>query len=497
MLLYSSNCTYVKIQIIFILKGQIIYILNPLSKKPLYLQLYDAIKNDIVSHYTIGQKLHSIRKVASLYNLSKNTVESAYAQLYAEGYIDSRAKSGYYVSELFFDTFKESESSATNRAEIKPSSPTLKEERSNKSYRYDFFPAQLHTKDFPLKLWKRLYSKVVNTEADFGSYSDGQGILELRKEIATYLQDSRGVICCAENIIITHGFIDSMELIAKFGRERYKIFAQEIPGYHIAHKVFGSYGYEVQNIGVDENGLNIEELMQSDAEVLYITPSHQYPTGATMPVENRLKIIQLMQERGGLIIEDDYDSELTYYNRPIPSLQGLDDKGESVAYLGTFAKALSPTLRVGYMVMPSWFMEAYKKSYDAHFSRVSLTTQLTLSAFMREGHWSSQIRRARILNKRKHKVMKNSLNRYLGSSFKIIAEGAGLAILIVPVKPHFDWEKLKRVAEEENIAIYLSKERSGGEFEAIRMGFGGFKIDEIDEAIAAFSRVWSKANEVQ
>ncbi len=453
------------------------YILDAKSKPPLHIQLYQAIKEDIVTNYQVGDKLPSIRKVASLYNLSKNTVESAYSQLYAEGYVESRAKSGYYVSELFFDSFHE-EDTTSHTTNTTP-----------KAYKYDFFPAQLHKEDFPLKTWKRLFNKVITHETDFGSYPTGQGELTLRESIANYLQSSRGVVCDAENIIITHGFIDSMELIAKLAKTRYKHFAQEIPGYHIAHKVFDAYGYSINPIGVDAQGLCIEELQQSQAQIVYITPSHQYPTGATMPVANRLKLIAHMQSIGGLIIEDDYDSELAYYNRPIPSLQGLD-KGECVAYLGTFAKALSPSIRVGYMVLPSWLMKLYKQSYDAHFARVSLSTQLTLATFMQEGHWDRHIRRIRILNKKKHQAMKDALSKHLGNTCNIVAQGAGLAILIVPTSLHFDWEKLKILAEKNNIAIYLAKERSGGEFEAVRMGFGGFRLEEIDMAVEEFAKYW-------
>ena len=453
------------------------YILDAKSKTPLHIQLYQAIKEDIVSNYQVGDKLPSIRKVASLYNLSKNTVESAYSQLYAEGYVESRAKSGYYVSELFFDSFR------TKHLIQNSNKPTPK------TYKYDFFPAQLHKEDFPLKTWKRLFNKVITQETDFGSYPTGQGELTLRDSIAHYLQKSRGVVCDAENIIITHGFIDSMELIAKLAKARYRHFAQEIPGYHIAHKVFDAYGYSIKSIGVDAQGLCIEELQQSQAQIVYITPSHQYPTGATMPVANRLKLIAYMQSIEGLIIEDDYDSELAYYNRPIPSLQGLD-KGECVAYLGTFAKALSPSIRVGYMVLPSWMIKLYNQSYDTHFARVSLTTQLTLATFMQEGHWDRHIRRIRILNKKKHQTMKDALTKYLGDTCNIVAQGAGLAILIVPSAPQFNWGKLKVLAEKNNIDIYLAKERSGGEFEALRMGFGGFRLEEIDEAVKAFSAIW-------
>ena len=458
------------------------YILDKNRKTPLHKQLYSAIKDDIIDHYSVGDKLPSIRKLASTYNLSKTTVESAYSQLYAEGYVESHAKSGYYVSELFLDSYK------------KDTVPTYKTKTNtiDKTYLYDFFPARLHKEDFPLKLWKRLYSKVIDEKVDFGAYPDGQGELTLRVQIVSYLQSSRGVVCDAENIIVTHGFSDSIELLAKLIQTHYNHFAQEIPGYHIAYKVFHSYKYEVDSIGVDKNGLIIDQLKKSKAQVVYITPSHQYPTGATMPVSNRLKLINYMQSINGLIIEDDYDSELAYTNRPIPSLQGLDN-GETVAYLGTFAKALSPALRVGYMVLPSWIMKLYKESYDAHFSRVSLTTQLTLAAFMQEGHWDRHIRRIRILNKKKHQAMKEALEKHIGDSYTIVAEGAGLAILIIPIRTNFDWEKLKALAEESHIAIYLANARSGGEFEAVRMGFGGFSLDKIDGAVEAFAKVWHKS----
>jgi len=453
------------------------YLLDEKSKKPLHIQLYEAMKEDIISNHTIGDKLPSIRKVATLYNLSKTTVESAYSQLYAEGYIESRPKSGYYVCELYFDKQKKEEPTSS-KAEV-----------PKKSYRYDFFPAQLHKEDFPLKLWKRISNKVLTDTIDFGAYPDGQGEYLLRDEIAKYLRNSRGVECDAKHIIITHGFSDSMELLAKLIQKRYKHFAQEIPGYHIAHKIFDAYGYSIHPIDVDENGLDIAQLKQSQAQIVYITPTHQYPTGATMPISNRLKLIQHMQSIDGLIIEDDYDSELSYYNRPIPSLQGLG-KADNVVYLGTFAKALSPTIRVGYMVVPAWIHSRYQESYDAHFARVSLSTQLTLAHFIKDGHWERHISRIRTLNKKKHKAMKDALIKHLGKSFNIVAEGAGLAILITPSTADFDWQKLQTLAEDAHIKIYLAKERSGGDFEAIRMGFGGFRLDEIEGAVEMFSRVW-------
>ena len=455
------------------------YILNQETKIPLYIQLYKEIKNDIVSNFSVGDKLPSIRKIASTYNLSKTTVESAYKQLYAEGYIDSYPKSGYVVIDTYFDNFNTHNSITKNK------------ETKNINYKYNFFPARLSKDTFPLKLWKRLFSKAIDESLDFGAYHDGQGESGLRVEIAKYLIESRGVRCTAEQIVICSGFSDSMGLLAKLIKPKYTHFGIENPGYYIARKVFEDYGYKIDKIGVDKNGIIINELKKSKSKLVYITPSHQYPTGVSMPISNRLKLLDYMKNNDGLIIEDDYDSELTYSNRPLPSLQGLD-RFERVVYLGTFAKSLSPAIRVSYMVLPNHLLPLYKESFDAHFARVSLTTQKTLELFMSQGHWDRHLRKVRTINKKKHNLMKDLLKQKLGHTMKIVSQGGGLAILINPTVA-FDLNKLKILAEKANIKLYFAKERSGGDFEAIRMGFGGFSEDEIIEAVEAFVNIWNKS----
>jgi len=437
------------------------------------------MKEEIITNLKVGDKLPSIRKVATLYNLSKTTVESSFSQLYAEGYIESRPKSGYFVSDFYFDEIAKKE-------DIEPTATTKKT-----IYRYDFFPAQLKKEDFPLKLWKRLFTKAVNESLDFGSYHDGQGEIGLREQIANYLISSRGVKCDASQLIICAGFSDSMGLLAKLVRKDHTHFGMESPGYHIARRVFEEYGYEIEKIEVDKSGLNIEKLKRSNSKIVYITPSHQYPTGVTMPISNRLKLLEYTKNIDGLIIEDDYDSELTYRSRPIPSLQGLDNH-DSVVYLGTFAKSLSPAIRVSYMVLPKHLLSKFHQSYDAHFPRVSLTTQKTLELFISQGHWDRHVRKIRTLNKKKHNLLKGRLIKELGDTFEIVSQGGGLAILINP-SVAFDWKKFKNLAEKRSIKLYFAKERSGGEFEAIRMGFGGFSTKEIIEAVKAFSKVWHEA----
>jgi GntR family transcriptional regulator / MocR family aminotransferase len=450
------------------------YLLDANSDIPLHIQLYEALKHDITTTLAIGSKLPSIRKISQEYKISKNTVESAYNQLYAEGYIESRPKSGYYVAEANYQPFILPEPIAIN------DNPTA-------SYLYDFFPARQAKASFPLKLWKRLLSKAVDETLDLGGYPDGQGEYGLRVEIARYLTLSRGVVCDASRIVIGGAFIDSINILADLLRDTHSRFAIEDPGYAVPRTVFERFGYEVSPIAVDENGLCIDDLIRSQANAVYITPSHQYPTGAAMPITNRLKLLTWAKENDGYIIEDDYDSELTYRSRPIPSLQGLDSS-ERVIYIGTFAKALSPALRVGYIVLPAHLMDRYR-SFHGTFSRVSLMTQKTLELFMREGHWERHLRRVRNLNRKKHDLMKQMLTKYLGDSILILSEGGGLSINIRPTSD-IDYNLLRQYAEEAGIKLYFAKENSGGEWDAIRMGFGGFEMEEIELAVRAFAEIF-------
>ena len=454
------------------------YVIRQKSKIPLHVQLYNEIKKDIIENYASGDKLHSIRKIASLYNLSKSTVETAYSQLVVEGYIESYPKSGYTVTDTTLIHIKTISSNNTT-----PTPETLE-------YLYDFFPARLDKDSFPLKLWKRLFAKVIDDSLDLGGYSCGQGELGLRNEIAKYIRQFRGVNCQANQIVIGNGFSDSMGLLAKIIKPDHHSFAMEHPGYHVALKVFKSFGYKIEKIAVDKNGLRLDDLRNSQAKLVYITPSHQYPTGVSMPISNRMQLLQWAKEENGLIIEDDYDSELRYSNRPIPSLQGLDTNNR-VVYLGTFSKSLSPAIRVSYMVLPQPLIPLYQADFDFHIPRVSLMMQTTLEHFMKEGHWEKHLRKIRTLNRRKHNLMKKLLVEKLGESMKIESQGGGLAILINPTVA-FDWQLLKMLAEEHKIKLYFAKKESGDEWEAIRMGFGGLKEGEIEEAIDLFSKIWKQ-----
>lgn len=457
------------------------YVLDKETHKPLYIQLYDAIKYEILNTLSSGTKLPSVRKIAIDYKISKNTVELAYKQLYVEGYIESIPKSGYFVADT-----PQSHTFPSQRAFLptKEATPNL---------RYDFFPARLTHDTFPLKLWKRLCIKAMEGALDLGAYGDRQGDWGLRNEIAQYLIKSRGVVCDASRVVICGGFADSMTLLAALLKKEFHGIAIEEPGYPVTGQMFGDYGYAITPVAVDHNGLDIDQLEKTDAKLVYITPSHQYPTGVSMPISSRMKLLNWAKRAQGIIIEDDYDSELRYQNRPIPSLQGVDHD-DRVIYTGTFSKSLSPALRVSYLVLPQRYLETYHALCHTHHRRcsVSLLTQKTLELFMAEGHWERHLRKIRTLNRKKHDTMKEALKHTFGSMIEIISEGGGLAILIRPTQK-IDMEKLKASALAQGMRLYCASDLYGETWEAIRMGFGGLQENQIRDAIQLLKTVWLEA----
>lgn len=448
------------------------------SSIPLYLQLYEQIKMDIQNNTLAGTKLLSIRKMCQEYKLSKTTVESAYNQLYAEGYIESRPQSGFFVSEDLHKEFKQKHQEMSE------------EKISEKKYKYNFYPAQYSDDVFPKKLWAKLHNKVI-TSINLGLYPNKQGDLELRKEIKNYLASSRAVICEEEQIIVCSGFSDSMFIVATLLKEFTSFISIENPGYKVTPKVFKLFDYKINPIAITKQGIDLKELEQSKSKLVYVTPSHQYPTGVTIPISKRIKLINWAIKNNSYIIEDDYDSELSYNNRPIPSLQGINNN-ERVIYSGTFSKALSPALRISYLVLPKKLLEKYKNTFDFSFSGVPIDIQKTLEAFIKEGYWDKHIRKMRALNKKKHDLMRKAMSTYLKDTIKILREGSGLAILFKP-KVKIDWKKLELLLEKNSIKIYSIQFDTNLEDNVINLGFGCLKEEEIFPAVESFSQAWGNA----
>ena len=445
------------------------------NSTPLYIQLYEQIKDEIKTKLKAGTKLPSIRKLSTQYNLSKTTVQTAYNQLYAEGYIESKKNSGYFVCDDIIQDFQVNLNNQKDEKKLKV------------DYKIDFFPAHLAKSSFPKQTWLKLYNKVIKSDINYGAYFDKQGDLELRIEISKYLLSSRAVLSNSEQIIITSGFSDSLFIISSILKKFSNNIAIESPSYNVARKVFEISNFKINDIPINSDGLDLNLLEKTDCKALYITPSHQFPTGVTMPISNRIKLLTWAKNSDAFVIEDDYDSELSYHNRPIPSIQGLENNNNRIIYLGTFSKTLSPALRISYIVLPTSLLNLYHKIFDFRFSGVSIDIQKTLTLFLKEGYWEKHLRKIRNINRKKHDLMKEALKEFLKDEIKILREGSGLNLLIKPIV-NIDLDNLDELCKQKGVKIYFKEffelER------VIALGFGGFEEFEIRDSIKKFSEIW-------
>ena len=381
------------------------YHLDPQSKTPLYEQLYRAIRADIMSGALAGgARLPSKRKLAANLRVSQVTVETAYGQLLAEGYLVSEPRRGYFVQRQLAVPAAPSPAPAAAPAQAAPAD----------GCRYDFRTNIVDTGCFPFSVWARLSRSVLSEYSDrLLQAADPCGAIELRVQIARYLHDFRGINVSPDNILVGAGSEYLMHLVIQLlGRER--IYALENPGYRKLYQIFAANGAAVRPLPLDKSGLRADALAASDASVVYLTPSHHFPLGTVMPAARRMEILRWAAAGDRYIIEDDYDSEFRYASRPIPALGELDRAGR-VVYVNTFAKSLSPGLRIGYLVLPDALMARYRERFSLYSSTVPSFDQQTLAAFLRTGGFERHISRSRKLYQARRDALMAALDRELAA----------------------------------------------------------------------------------
>ena len=462
------------------------FILDNKSRQPLHDKIYNQIKNQILlGELPPATKLLSIKNLSMELSVSRNTVEYAYQQLHAEGYIHSKPRSGYYVSLI------ESEYMASTRPHTGMAPEKLSE--SSKSYSFNFHPACLSPDSFPVNLWRKLYIEGLKEDhKQLAFYSHPQGDYALRCEIQKYLDRSRGVSCAPEQIVVCSGLQDSLSIIAPILGESHSLFAVEDPGHFIPKSVFQNHSFALSPIPVNADGIDIDFLQKTHCTVVYVTPSHQFPLGHVMSVANRLKLIDWAETVGGVIIEDDYDSELRYLGKPIPALQGLHPQG-NIIYVGTFSKVLSPALRVSYMVLPYPILAIYHKLFSEYSTNVSLLEQRTLQKLMQQGYWERHLRKMRTVYKKKHDALIQSIHHYFGAQANIIGYGAGLHVVLELVGNSLTEEELINRAQERDVQLFpLSKTylQHNGKSPQIMLGFGSMSSNEIDQGVKLLYQAW-------
>ena len=461
------------------------FILDNQSLKPLYAQLYQQVKDKILAgNLKHGTKLPSSRRLSEDLQISRNTVDMAYQQLASEGFLLNKPKSGYYIGDLDISLIP----LVQELEQEKPKTEELRKE----NFTYDFRYGNLVPNDQLISKWQRLTNHCLREyRSQLADYLNITGERGLRKEIMKYLQDYRGVKCSLDQIIIGAGTQYSISLICQLLLNETATIAIEEPGFLWAYKVFQNYNFSIHPIELDDFGLKVEQLKAIDTKTVYVTPSHQFPTGKIMPISRRLELVEWAMSQNRLIIEDDYSCHLRYNIKPIPSLQSLCPA--QVIYLGSVSKFLFPSIRVSYLVLPEHLLTRFHEMFNGLPSVVPFLTQKTLELFMKEGNWDSYLRKTTRHYKKKHDILIESLKKEFGDIISISGTGAGLHFLIQVKWPMKEEELIARAAQVGVNILPSSKLWFGKEDEiygSILLGFGGIEAEVIPKAIQLLRQAW-------
>lgn len=436
--------------------------LDERSEQPLHRQVYAGIRAAILAgRVAPGQRLPSTRGLAERLGISRATVTLGYEQLASEGYLEAIQGSGTCVGrQLPDDLLRASAGRRTPSLRGAAWPPVLSSggaalaamvfpRLAVDELPYDFRHGRPALDAFPIAVWNRLLARHGRsrnrTLLDYEP--DPRGHDGLRAAIAGHLRQARAVQCDAEQVIITGGSQQALDLCARVLASEGEVAAMEDPGYPGASAAFLAHGLRLASLPATADGVDFAPLRHlRGVRLVYVTPSHQYPTGSVMNLSRRLELLELARQGGWRIVEDDYDSEFRYAGRPLPALQGLDAHG-SVLYVGTFSKSMFPALRIGYLVAPPDLVEVLARARWAADRQTPTREQLALEAFIREGHLERHIRRMRVLYGARREALLEALHRELGDRAAVQGEGAGLHLLVHLRTPLSDAALIGRAAE--------------------------------------------------
>ena len=456
--------------------------LDTRSRIPLYEQIYDYIKTDIQSgRIPYGEKLPSTRFLSKHLEVSRSTVELAYEQLLSEGYIESVPYKGFFVAQI------------DELYHLKKDKPQPQRERKEaRRYRYDFTPNGVDLKSFPYNVWRKLSKDILmDDRTELFRSGDSQGEYGFRSAICSYLYQARGVDCTPDQIIVGAGSDYILMLLGMILGMDHTI-AFEDPTYKQAYRMAGGMSYNCIPVSMDKNGMKVTELEKSGADIAYVTPSHQYPTGVIMPIRRRMELLKWACEaQGRYIVEDDYDSEFRYKGKPIPALKGYD-ASEKVIYLGTFSKSIAPAIRLSYMVLPKPLLEAYEQKARFVNSTVSKVDQLIVQKFIEEGYYERHLNKTRALYKSRHDVLIEEL-RPMADICTISGENAGVQLLLTFQNGMTEEELIDRAAKEDirvyGLSDYRIKENCK-EKATILLGYANLTEEQIRKAAKLLRDCW-------
>src|SRR5437868_11422571 len=466
------------------------------ASKPLYQQIYDSFRSRIIrGDLRAGDLVPSSRELARESRISRLPVLTAYAQLLAEGYFESRVGAGTFISSSLPSRSTGSLPSAARGQRLLSAQVAALPKYERPSWAESLGPFQVgqpELQKFPIEIWLRLvarYSRRMRLKAL--QYAGAMGLPELREAIATYLRTSRGVRCEAKQIMIVSGSQQALDLASRVLLEAGRAAWVEEPSYWLVHHVLKAARCRIVPVPVDAEGLNVTAgiKLNRNARAAFVAPSHQYPLGVTMSAARRLQLLEWAQRSRAWIIEDDYDSEYRYGSLPIASLQGLD-RNARVIYIGTFSKVMFPSLRLGYLVIPVDLIERFAAMRQVMDICPAHITQAVMSDFIREGHFARHVRRMLPVYAERRSVLVAELERQLGDSVTIMGDQAGMHLAIFLTRGRDD-RKIAATAARQSLWLsplsssYIGRTARHG----FVLGFGNTKANDIPQAVRRLKKL--------
>ena len=457
------------------------YAMEERGARSLYEYLYQCIRQDILSGaLTAGERLPSKRALAEHLNVSVITVEGAYQQLEAEGYVYTLPRRGFFVS-------------AVERTSPVPAAPAPSAKPEEPRWRLDLKRNRVDVSRFAVATWAKLTRRVLSEDGEaLLRPVPHQGLPALRRAIADDLRHFRGMAVDPAQILVGAG-AEYLYLLLPQLLGRDTVFAVEDPGYPKIRQVYGSLGVACRPVPLDGQGMDLAALAASGAAAAHLSPAHHYPTGLVTPIGRRQALLRWAEETGGYIIEDDYDSELRFTGRPIPTLQSIDRAGR-VLYMNTFSQTISPSMRLGFLVLPPALLEAYRRRLDFYACTVPALEQHVLALFLSEGHYERHLSRMR----KEYRLRRDAvLEAFRSSSFShriIISEqGAGLHFLLRLETAQSDGD-LRRRAESLGVRLGFLSEYAAvpdpARAHTLVVNYGGLEPAALPEAMALLAEVF-------
>jgi GntR family transcriptional regulator/MocR family aminotransferase len=415
-------------------------------------------------------------------NISRNTVDLAYQSLFAEGFIKSKPRIGYFVDENC-ELLNNCENDADNDNTLMPGNNLI----------YDFRCEKLLTSELPCALWNKLINRCFDDyRGDMAEQKSVFGDAELRTEIRKVVYKYRNVNCVPEQIIITPDIQFSIELICRILKslDTGPNVAMEEPGLYKSRDTFKRNGLNIRSMGMDQHGASANTI-QRDVIAAYITPSHQFPTGVVMSLPRRIEFANWAKRKGAYIIEDDCNCFFHHFTRPLPSVNSL--AADKVFYIGGFSDLLFPCLSVSYLVVPEKFLDILHSWYDGRVPFVSFLMQKPLELFIKDGHLESHLRKMKKLQRVKCETLVNTLNNKFGETIRIIGFNSGLHLLVQAKWP-IDEDELIRSAHQAGVGVYPTSNYWSGpktDHEAtVLLNYGGISVQDIPPAVDLLYKTW-------